>query len=60
MMSNVIVAPDDNNKQYLIMEFEMTKYFNWAGGQIHPKHDLVQARMKKPQKNAKKKILLIL
>ena len=42
MMCKVIVAPEDNNKQYLIMEFEMRKYFNRAGGQTHPKHDLVQ------------------
>ena len=60
MMSKVIVAPEDNNKQYLIMEFEMRKNFKCAGGQIHPKHDLAQTWMKKAQKNAKKNILLIL
>jgi hypothetical protein len=43
MMSQVIVAPEDNNKQYLIMEFEKRKYFNSAGGQTHPKHGLEQA-----------------
>lgn len=60
MMSQVIVAPEDNNKQYLIMEFEKRKYFNSAGGQTHPKHGLEQAWVKESQKNAKKNRPLIL
>ena len=54
MMSKVIVAPEDNNKQYLIKEFEKRKYLNSAGGHTHPKHDLALARMKESQKKAKK------
>jgi hypothetical protein len=47
----------DNEIHYLIMEFQKRKYWNSAGGQTHPKHVLVQTRMKKAQKNAKKNIL---
>lgn len=39
MMGKVIVAPDDNNKHYLIKEYEKRKYLNSAGGHIHPIHD---------------------
>lgn len=55
MMCDVIVAPDDNNKQYLIMESEMWKYFNSAGGHMQPIRDLVQTWMKKCPKKGKKK-----
>lgn len=54
MMGKVIVAPDDNNKHYLIKVYEKRKNLNRAGGQTHPIHGWEQTRMKKAQKNAKK------
>lgn len=39
MMGKVIVAPDDNNKHYLIMVYGKRKNFNCAGGHTHPIHD---------------------
>jgi hypothetical protein len=38
MVGNVIVAPDDNNKQYLIMDMKWGNTSIAAGGHTQPIH----------------------